>query len=363
MKKEKLYENIFSSLNDGVMVVSCNMEIIFMNPALEYIFNISASHYINKSFLDFSGQNIHLNNIIQKTFQTGQTIFGFEYNLFDKSYELFPVDITVLPLLEANDSIAGAVIVVRDLRRVKELKERMRYQEGLANMETMASGMAHEIKNPLGGIRGSAQLLRMELEKSELKEYLDVIIKEVDRINHIVENVLGFTKPKKAIFRPVNIHKIIEEILLLQKESPLMKKIKIKQEYDPSLPFVNADENKLKQVFLNLIQNSLEAMKNQGTLTLVTKLDSHFQILTKKHRVPTRMLVVEIKDTGKGVSDEIIDKLFTPFFTTKSKGTGLGLFISHKIIEEHGGRLKIVQNKDKGFIAKVYIPLEHKLFS
>ena len=358
MKKEKLYENIFSSLNDGVLVVSCDMEMIFMNPALEHIFNISASHYINKSLLDFSGGNTHLNNIIQKTLRTGETIFDFEYNFFDKSCKNFPVDITVLPLLEANDSITGVVIVVRDLRRVKELKERMRYQEGLANMETMASGMAHEIKNPLGGIRGAAQLLRMELEKKEFKEYLNVIIKEVDRINHIVENVLGFTKPKKTKFRSVNIHKIIKEILLLQKESPLMKKIKIKQEYDPSLPFVNADENKLKQVFLNLIQNSLEAMKNQGTLTLATKLDADFQILTKKHKVPTRMLVVEIKDTGKEVPDEIIDKLFTPFFTTKSKGTGLGLFISHKIIEEHGGRLKIVKNKDKGFIAKVYIPLK-----
>ncbi len=360
MKKEKLYENIFSSLNDGVMVVSCDMEIIFMNPALEHIFGISASHYIDRSFLDFSRQNTHLNDIIQKTLQTGQTIFDFEYSFFDKSRKPFPVDITVLPLLESNGSITGVVMVARDLSRIKELKERMRLHEGLANMEIMASGVAHEIKNPLGGIRGAAQLLQMELEKKELKEYLNVIIKEVDRINHIVENVLGFSKLGKTKFKFINIHKIIEEILLLQKASPIMKNIEIKQEYDPSLPPVEADENKLKQVFLNLIQNSLESMKNQGTLTISTKLDANFQILSKKHKVPTRMLLVEIKDTGEGVSDDIRDKLFTPFFTTKSKGTGLGLFISHKIIEEHGGGLQIVKNNDKGSNAKVYIPFKRK---
>ena len=99
-------------------------------------------------------------------------------------------------------------------------------------------------------------------------------------------------------------------------------------------------------------------MKNQGTLTFSTKLDADFQILTKKLKAPTRMLVVEIRDTGKGVPDEIINKLFAPFFTTKSKGTGLGLFISHKIIEEHGGGLKIAKNKDKGSVAKIILPLK-----
>ena len=340
------------------MVVSSNMEIILINSALEHIFSIPASQYLKKSFLDFTKKNKHLSEMVQQTFQTGQAIFDFEYNFIDKFQKSIPVDLAALPLMKPNDSITGVVIVVRDLRRTKELKERMRHQEGLANMEIMASGVAHEIKNPLGGIRGAAQLLQMELEKEELKEYLNVIIKEVDRINLIVENVLNFTKPKKTKFEPVNIHKIIGEILLLQKESYLMKNIEIKQEYDPSLPLVDADENKLKQVFLNLIKNSLESMKNQGTLTLSTKLDADFQILTKKLKVPTRMLVVEIKDTGKGVPDEIINKLFAPFFTTKSKGTGLGLFISHKIIEEHGGGLKIAKNKDKGSVAKIILPLK-----
>jgi len=356
LKKERLYENILSSLNEGVMVVSNDMEIIFMNSALEDIFSISASHYLNGSFHNFSKQNVHLVDIIKKTLQTGQTIFDFEYNFFNKSDSTFPVDITVLPLPEPNGLITGVVIVVRDLRRIKDLKERMQHHEGLANMEIMASGMAHEIKNPLGGIRGAAQLLRMELEKEDLKEYLNVIIKEVDRINYIVENVLGFAKPKKTKFEPVNIHKTIEEILLLQKESPLMKNIEIKQEYDPSLPPAEADEQKLKQVFLNLIQNSLEAMKNKGTLIISTKLEVDFQVLSKKQKVPIRMLLVEIKDTGEGISEEIKNKLFTPFFTTKSRGIGLGLFISHKILEEHGGGLKIIKNKDKGSVAKVYIP-------
>lgn len=329
-----------------------------MNPALEQICNISAARYLNRSFLDFFKQNTHLIDIVQKTLQTGQTILDFEYSFFYKSGRAIPVDITALPLSEPYDSITGVVLVIRDLRRIKELKDRIPHNKWLDNMGIMASGMAHEIKNPLGGIRGAAQLLQMELEKKELKEYLSVIIKEVDRINYIVENFLGITKPKKVKFKPVNIHKIIEEILLLQKELPLMKNIQIKQEYDPSLPLVGGDEKKLKQVFLNLIQNSLEAMRKNGVLTLTTKFDTDFQILSKEQKAPIRMLLVEIKDTGEGMSDETINRLFTPFFTTKSKGTGLGLCISQKILEEHQGGLKFVKNKDKGTIAKVYLPLK-----
>ncbi len=336
------------------------MKVITINSAFENIYGISAAHYLNKSFIDFSKYNSHLIEIVQKTLQTGQTIFDFEYNFFDKLSRCFPVDITSSPLLEMNGSITGVILVLRDLRRIKEWKERMELHDRLTNLGTMATGMAHEIKNPLGGIRGAAQLLQLELEKEELKEYLSVIIKEVDRINNIVENVLGFTKPKKIKFKAVNIHKVIKEILLLQKESPFMKNIEIKQNYDPSLPHIEADEGKLKQVFLNLIQNSLEAMKNDGVITLTTKLYSDFRILSKKQKSPIRMLLVEIKDTGEGLSNETINKLFTPFFTTKSKGTGLGLFISHKIINEHRGGLKLIKNKDKGVTAKVYIPLRRE---
>lgn len=360
MRKERLYENILTNLNDGLIVISKDMKVITINSALESICSISAAHYLNKSFLYFSEHNSHLIEIVQKTLQTGQTIFDFEYSFFDKLGRSFPVDITASPLLEENDCINGVILVLRDLRRIKELKDRVQLHEWLANMGTMASGMAHEIKNPLGGIRGAAQLLVGELERAELKEYLNVIIKEVDRINNIVENFLDFTKPKRINFKTVNIHKIIEEIMLLQNESPLMKNIQIKQNYDPSLPPVEADEGKLKQVFINLIQNSLEAMKNNGVLTLTTKLYSDFQILSKNKKVPTRMLLVEIKDTGEGLSGDIMNKLFTPFFTTKSKGTGLGLFISHRIINEHRGGLKLTKNKDKGTTAKVYIPFRRE---
>ncbi len=342
------------------MVITKDMKVITINTAMEHLCGISATHYLNKSFLYFSENNSHLTEIIQKILQTGQTIFEFEYSFLDKRGGSFPVDIAASPLSEPNDSIAGAVLELRDLRRIEELKENMRFHKWFSNIEAMASGMAHEIKNPLGGIRGAAQLLQMELKKEGFKKYLKVIIKEVDRINNIVENFFRFNKPKKINFRSVNIHKIIEEILLLQKESPLMKNIQIKLNYDPSLPLVEADEGKLKQVFLNLIQNSMEAMKRNGTLTVSTKLYADFQILSKKQRAAIRMILVEIKDTGEGLSDDIINKLFTPFFTTKSNGSGLGLFISQKIIDEHRGRLKLKKNKDKGTTAQVYIPLRRE---
>jgi two-component system nitrogen regulation sensor histidine kinase GlnL len=214
--------------------------------------------------------------------------------------------------------------------------------------------MAHEIKNPLLGIRGAAQLLREELTTNEAREYTDIIIREADRLNALMEEMLDVVRPHALKRALVNLHEVLDGVIALEQPSCRLRGVQMRQLYDPSLPDLWADRNRLTQAFLNLIRNGWEAMPLGGTLTLATSRSSE----------PTRvgpgggpMLVVELTDQGVGIPAEVQQKLFTPFFTTKAKGSGLGLAISHRIVEEHGGRFVIKSTPGQGTTVRVYLPV------
>jgi two-component system nitrogen regulation sensor histidine kinase GlnL len=246
------------------------------------------------------------------------------------------------------------VLVVRDLRRIKALEESQRPAERLTAFGVLAAAMAHEIKNPLLGIRGAAQLLREELMPADTREYTEVIIREADRLNALMEEMLDFARPHPLSRTLVNLHQVLDSVIVLERPSYSGRGVLIRQHYDPSLPDIWADRNRLTQVFLNLVRNAWEAMPHGGMLTLTTGRSSE----------PVRvgpgggpMLVVELSDEGIGIAPEVQQKLFTPFFTTKAKGSGLGLAVSHKIIEEHGGRFVIKTIPGQGTTVRVYLPL------
>jgi two-component system nitrogen regulation sensor histidine kinase GlnL len=233
------------------------------------------------------------------------------------------------------------------------LEESQRPADRLAALGQLAAAMAHEIKNPLLGIRGAAQLLREELLHDDLREYPEVIIREADRLNALLEEMLDFARPHPLKQETVNLHEVLDNVLALERPSCQARGILVRQQYDPSLPDISADRHRLTQVFLNLVRNAWEAMPHGGTLTLTTKTASEF-VRFKPGTGP--ILLIEVADEGGGISLEVQEKLFTPFFTTKPTGSGLGLVISHKIVEEHGGRLAMKSSPGKGTTVRVYLP-------
>jgi two-component system nitrogen regulation sensor histidine kinase GlnL len=216
--------------------------------------------------------------------------------------------------------------------------------------------MAHEIKNPLVAISGSAQLLRKRLPDQHHK-FLDVVIKESDRINRMMERMLDFARPMQREMKLLNIHQILEEILLLEKKNG-QAKIQFVQNYDPSLPQVEGDEDQLKQVFLNLIRNAQEAMPEGGALELITRIHSNYTVKTEIHPNSRQAILVEIRDSGPGIGAEDLNNIFTPFHTTKSKGSGLGLPLSLKIVENHKGKMSVQSETGKGTRVQVFLPVE-----
>jgi len=355
MKRRKdLSEHILVSLSDGVVVLDPACRVVLFNPAMEEMTGISSRRIIGAALATLLPKASPIPERVFTALETGHPFFASDAEWPRWDGESLPTSLTISTIVDKLGETLGAVLVVRDLRRVKALEESQRPAERLTAFGVLAAAMAHEIKNPLLGIRGAAQLLREELTTDGARECTDVIIREADRLNALMEEMLDFARPHPLSRTLVNLHEVLDSVIALERPACTVREVHIRQQYDPSLPDIWADRNHLTQAFLNLIRNAWEAMPHGGTLTLITRRSSE----------PTRvgpgggpMLVVEFTDEGVGIPTEVQQKLFTPFFTTKPKGSGLGLAISHRIIEEHRGRFVIKSTPGQGTTVRVYLPV------
>jgi two-component system nitrogen regulation sensor histidine kinase GlnL len=356
MDSEDLFQNIFSSMIDGMFLVAPDGKIIQTNLASEEMFRQSRDSLLCKSFQDLFPDDPGVEQKIWQTLNIGTSFrdidcLGRRHN----SESPFPVSLTVSPFIKDN-ATQGVLIHARDLSLLKELEETSRQMEHISNLGVLSLGMAHEIKNPLVAISGSAQILRNRLPE-EHHQFLDVVIKESERINRMMERMLAFARPANLNVQSINIHQVLEDILLLEKKRA-DGSIEFLPNYDPSLPTVEGDEDQLKQVFLNLIRNAVEAVKGEGRISITTRYHSNYAVKPPQNPGVRQDIIVEITDTGTGIPHEELKNLFTPFHTTKSKGSGLGLPISLKIVENHGGKIKIISEPGEGTTVKVYLPLK-----
>ena len=358
---DHLHQNIFYSILEGVLLVSPAMIIQESNLAAEDMFHRSRESFLNRSLEELFPRQPQLIDKVRKVLVTGACYHDVEAEgMRNVPSSRFPANLTLSPYMESDDSIQGVVILIKNMTLIRELEERQRPSDHLNNMGKLAMGMAHEIRNPLGGIRGSAQLLRQEIKNKSHQEYLDIVVSEVDRINRMVKRMMDLTKPLDLKMKSTNIHKVLEEILLLEKDTLTRKKGRFEQIYDPSLPPIQADEDQLKQVFLNLIKNAIEASRKGGRIQIITRISSGYSVKTSSSAVAKQNIVVEIIDSGVGMDKETQKKLFTPFHTTKTKGSGLGLPISLKIVKDHNGLIKVTSEKSLGTTVQVFLPIAQR---
>jgi two-component system nitrogen regulation sensor histidine kinase GlnL len=356
-QSQELYANVIDSVGDGVIVTDVSGRVTLINPAAEEIVGVSRRHAVGNQVAALLKGEEFLLEMVEKTTATGMTISDHENIVLKRPGRHTPVNVTTTPLLMAGGERAGTIIVLRDITNLRELEGAVRRADRLSSLGTLAAGLAHEIKNPLGGIKGAAQLMEMELpENAELREYTRVMLKEVQRVNRIVEELLELASPRKLELGPVNLHKVLGDILLLQKRSDLGRKITFHQKFDPSIPPILADEALLTQLFLNLIKNAVEAVTDGGNIRVSSRVLADYSYTPKGER-RSRMVAIEVEDDGPGIPEEYQECLFTPFYTTKVKGTGLGLAICQKIAAEHRGMVKMESDPGRGTIFTVIIPL------
>lgn len=357
-RNSKLYIQIFENIDRAVIALGSDGVINLFNPAAQAMTGISERQALGKPFADlFKGQQ-GLGYLVATALAAGRSVSDHEEIALHRPLSPpLPVSVSVSPLLTETGTPDGVVLILRDLSRLRDLEQAVRQSDRLSQLGTLAAGLAHEIKNPLGGIKGAAQLLDLELpSKSLLREYTAVMIRESERINTIIEGLLDLTRTRQPRWAGVNLGKILGDILLLQKNAHPGKQIDFLLDLDPSIPEFRGDEDLLTQLFLNLVKNAAEAIASSGVVRISSKIVADYHLNLPGGR-PAPFVTVDIRDNGMGIDRVDLEHIFTPFYTTKHLGSGLGLPLCQKIVRQHDGMLKAASEPGSGTLFSVSLPL------
>ena len=353
-----LYGMILDNIDRAVIAFDSDGRITLFNPAAEALMECSSRQIVGKSYQDLFKSQETLLYLVKVALKEGRSITDDEGLFLHRSNASpLPVNAYTAPIFAQGGNQNGAVMIIRDLSRIKDLEGTLRRADRLSMLGTLAAGLAHEIKNPLGGIKGAAQLLSMELSKdSPLQDYTQIMIKEAERINFIIEELMDLGSPREPEVGDVDLTRVLNDIVLLQREAARSRNIQFKLKLDPSIPPVQGDEGLFTRLFLNLIKNARESISREGKVVIETRIASNYH-MTGPGRRSSPMVDIIISDTGCGIDQQEMDRIFTPYFTTKNKGSGLGLAISQKIIEDHNGLLKIESTPNQGTTVTISLPL------
>ena len=259
--------------------------------------------------------------------------------------ERIPVKLSTSPLLDHDGRHIGLVIILRDMREIKKIEQQLELSRRLASLGKMAAGVAHEIRNPLGTLRGFAHYFGREAgEGTEGKKYAELMVSEVDRLNQTISSLLQFARAREPQQEHIRAVELFEKLESLMTADFGAGKISYHQACSPAL-FLFADPDLLLQVLLNLLKNSIS----------VTNAGGEIRLSARQHGNGVQ---IEVTDTGHGMTDEEQEKLFDPFFSTRRDGTGLGLAVSHQIVEQHHGRIEVESKVGEGTTMKIILPGE-----
>lgn len=330
------YDNLMDVMACAVVVLDKDLCVSYMNQSAEMLFGQSLQRMRGASITYLVHSDVfHAQLRLAWQMNDPQAVREQVMYLLDE--QQITVDCIITPVYEYEPrKITGLLLemqrVDRQMRIVRE-KQIVNQQQAV---HELVRGIAHEIKNPLGGLRGAAQLLEAELENPELKEYTQIIISEADRLKHLVNGMLG--PGKLPCPEPVNIHEVLEHVRqLVEIDLASRASVRFIRDYDPSIPEFLGDRGQLVQVCLNIVNNAVRAVNESGTIWLRTRVLRQFTIQQQRHRLVLR---ADICDDGEGVPPHLLDKIFLPMVSGHANGSGLGLAIAQSLLRQHGGLIQ-----------------------
>lgn len=322
---EILNENILNSMSYPLIALdNNNMVKIINNAAKRYFVDLKTDDLFFEYQKDiFDEIHIAVERVVNGTLHRYDEILHLQLNLKPLVYH-----VKIFSLKNQNDDIMGTVISLEDITEVYQLEAEIRRSDKLSAIGVMASGVAHEIRNPLGIIKSIAQTIKASNKLNEMDtEGMEIIISEVDRANGVIKEILDFSKIERGVLININLNELVHDVIKITHNFVETSLVTIVTEIAPDISCL-VDVGKMKQVFMNLIMNAVDAMPNGGFITI-------------KGNVRDKKVIISVSDNGMGISKEKIDNIFNPFYTTKDSGTGLGLSITHKIIKEHNGTIRV----------------------
>lgn len=341
-------EAALQSMFDGIILCNLDHEPVLINKSAERILRIQGGWGGNPFWMALSDEE--LKDFFYKALTAEETILGREFALQGSGGTRI-IAISLSALL-SGDRIAGTIIHIEDITEKRKKETQLRRAESLAALTTLAAGVAHEINNPLGSISIRIQLLEKLIrakdpDRAAMDKHLNVVKEEMDRLKHIVVDFLFAVRPMDIQLMSEDPGPVVEEIAELVQPEADRKGIELRLSVGNDLPRVLMDKRLIKQALLNLIQNAMAAMPDGGTLGI----DAEYA---------DDELRIAVSDTGMGIPEELLTKIFEPYFTTKKSGTGLGLTITFKIIKEHAGDISLESKEGRGSVFTIHLPVPQK---
>ncbi len=359
MISEFLPTRLLENLNTAVLMLNKDLQLSHINSAAENLLGLSGSRHMGQSIEKILLSSDSIMTILSETIQSGCSHTRREAvlsTLNGSNIVKMTVDYTVTPI---NDIPGSALIIeIQPIDRLLRISREETIFSAQESTHALLKGLAHEIKNPLGGLRGAAQLLELELGDSpQMKEYTQIIIDESDRLRNLVDRMLG--PPKRHTISPTNIHQVLERVRQLT-EADAGESVKLVRDYDPSIPDISVDSERLIQAVLNITCNAVHALQNQNEksnqseIKISTRIIRQFTIGGQNHRLVCK---IDIRDNGPGIPKDLQDKVFIPMVSGHASNSGLGLSIAQSIVNQHNGLIAFTSEVGDTCFS-IYLPME-----
>jgi two-component system nitrogen regulation sensor histidine kinase GlnL len=349
MIRTELHQHILDNLNGAVALFGADLRLRYLNPAAEMLFGGSARQLLGMSFGDLIMPREPVIEQLRSAINSHHPFSKHEQliDLFNGKEITADITVTVLHSAFGESEVLFEITPIDRLLRIT--REDAMVAQQVATRDLLR-GLAHEIKNPLGGLRGAAQLLERELHSEEMKEYTRVIIDEADRLQKLVNRLLGPSGMPKN--RNISVHEILEYVrnIVLAED---IADVVLHRDYDPSIPDIIGDPDLLIQAVLNIVNNARQAIGKQGNITLRTRVLRKFTIAQLQHRLVVK---IDVIDDGPGIPEDIKDKIFFPMVTGRADGTGLGLSIAQRLVHQHGGLIEC-QSQPGHTVFSILLPI------
>ena len=360
---ESFYRDLVWNLRNGVLAVTLDGRIAVMNEVAFHIFGVPTHlNVIGKPYTEVLKDLPDVVRIFSGAFELSHLPNRAELRLKRRNKV---IGYTLSQVKDMAGRVTGAALFFKDLTRVEQLEERERLRDRLAALGEMAAAIAHEVKNPLAGIEVMAGLLKRQLPESrDAQTILGDIIKEAKMANAIVVEVLDFVRPIRLQVEHVALAEVVRDAVSMAESHGARGGVVVDMIVPADLPFMEGDPHQLRQIFTNLLANAFEAMNGHGQVTVRATLLAAEEEVAGSDIPPSPMIQVDVQDNGPGVPPDVMEKMFSPFFTTKPQGTGLGLAIVRKIVDAHDGRIDVSGVASGGARFRVTLPVtgNHQLF-
>lgn len=340
IQKDELYDSLFHANTDGIFVLDKKGNVVDCNLAMEKMSGYSREELQQMRLSDFvvpedtQKKHEHCKRSVQGEPQE------YEVEILTKEQERLNILIKMIPIIKCGQ-VVGVFEIFKDITQSKRLEALMRQTDKLSVVGQLAAGVAHEIRNPLTTLTGFLNIIQKDINSN----YAKIMQSEIERINFIVGEFLVLSKPQEIEYSLNSVYNIIVDVTFMLEPQANLKNIQVKLSSDKYIPIIQCDENQLKQVFINLLKNAMDAMPNGGIIEVSLK-------------VTDNQICIAVIDQGYGIPQDQLERLGEPFFTTKEEGTGLGIMVTRRIIENHGGKMSFESIVGKGTTVKIYLPID-----